>query len=110
MQKFCISLREHPANVINFEEKEMLLLTKDELKSYQEEKVCYICGKIIFKKLSKSMNFPKVRDHWKYTGKYGVAAHIIHYFILLFYSFYYTRINKQVGVTILMSGFKHKRV
>ena len=60
-----ITLREHPANVINFEEKEMLLLTKDELKSYQEEKVCYICGKIIFKKLSKSMNFPKVRDHWK---------------------------------------------
>ena len=110
MQKFCNSLREHPANVINFEVKEMLLLTKDELKSNQEAKVCYICGKIILKKLSKSMNFPKVRDHWKYTGKYGVAAHIIYYFISLFYSFYYTRINKQVGVTILMSGFKHKRV
>ena len=46
----------------------MLPLTK-ELKSYQDTKVCYICGKRIFKKLSKSINHWKVRDHCHYTGK-----------------------------------------
>ena len=50
----------------------MLPLTKEELKSYQEVKVCYICGKIIFKKLSKGLNYQKLRDHCHYTGKYRV--------------------------------------
>ena len=55
----------------------MLPLTKEELKSYQEVKVCYICGKIIFKKLSKGLNYQKLRDHCHYTGKYRGAVHII---------------------------------
>ena len=57
MKKFCESLREHAKNIINFEKKKMLLLTKDELKPHQDAKVCYICGKRIIKKLSKSMNY-----------------------------------------------------
>ena len=40
-------------------------------------KVCYICGKRILKKLSKSINYWKVRDHCHYTGKYRRAAHSI---------------------------------
>ena len=44
MKKFCTSLREHATNVINFEKKKMLSLTKEELK------VCYICGKRFLKK------------------------------------------------------------
>ena len=32
MKKLCTCLREHAANVINFEKKEMLPLTKKELK------------------------------------------------------------------------------
>ena len=40
----------------------MLPLTKEELKSHQDAKVCYICGKRILKKLSKSINYQKVRD------------------------------------------------
>ena len=55
----------------------MLPLTKEELKSQEDAKVCYICGKRILKKLSKSMNYGKVRDHCHYTGKYRVAAHSI---------------------------------
>ena len=51
----------------------MLPLTK-ELKSYQDTKVCYICGKRIFKKLSKSLNHWKVIDHCHYTGKCTDAA------------------------------------
>ena len=32
MGKFCSSLREHATNIINFEKKKMLQLTKKELK------------------------------------------------------------------------------
>ena len=39
MKKFC-TLREHAKNIINFEKKKKLLLTKEELKSYQDAKVC----------------------------------------------------------------------
>ena len=37
-------LRECPKNVIDFEKKEMLPLTREELKSHPDAKVCYICG------------------------------------------------------------------
>ena len=43
--KKCDSLTEHAKNVILFEKKKMLPLTKEELKSYQEGKLCYVCGK-----------------------------------------------------------------
>ena len=64
-------------NIIDFGKKNILLLTKEELKSYQDAKVCYICGKRILKKLSKSINCWKVRNHCNYTGKYRGAAHSI---------------------------------
>ena len=47
----------HAKNIIDFEKKTMLPLTKEELKSHQDAKVCYICGKKVFKKLSKSINY-----------------------------------------------------
>ena len=52
-------------------------LTKEGLKSHQDAKLCYICRKRIFKKLSKSINYRKVRDQCHYTGKYRGAAHNI---------------------------------
>ena len=45
MEKFCESLREHAKNIINFEKKKMLPLLKQEFKSHQDAKVCYICRK-----------------------------------------------------------------
>ena len=77
MRKLCESLREHAKNIIDFEKKEMLLLTKEELESRQYAKVFYICGKIMLKKLSKRINYRKVRGHCHYTGKYRGAAHSI---------------------------------
>ena len=77
MKKFCESLREHAKNIIGFENKKMLPLTKEELKSHKDTKACYISGKRILKKLSKSKNYWKFRDHCHYTGKYGGAAHSI---------------------------------
>ena len=53
----------------------MLPLTKEELKSHRDAKVCYICGESILKKLSKSIKYQKVRDHCHYTGKYRGTAH-----------------------------------
>ena len=46
VKKLCTSLREHAKNIIDFEKK-MLPLMKEELRSYQEAKVCHICGKRI---------------------------------------------------------------
>ena len=43
MKKFCISLRKHARNIIDFEKKKMSPLTPEELKLHQVAKVCYIC-------------------------------------------------------------------
>ena len=51
IKKFCISLKEHEVNVINFEKKKMLLLTDKELKFHEHSTVCYIWRKNIHKSL-----------------------------------------------------------
>ena len=56
MKKFYASLREHARNIIDFEKKKMIPLTKEELKPHQDTKVCYICGKIILKRFAKDKN------------------------------------------------------
>ena len=43
-------LRKHAANVIKYEKKKMLLLTKKELKLYCHAGACYICGKKVCRK------------------------------------------------------------
>ena len=55
----------------------MLPLTKEELKSHQDARNCYIFGKRILKKLSKGINYWKVRDYCHYTGKYTGATQSI---------------------------------
>ena len=77
MKIFCTSLREHAKNISDFKKKKRLPLTKEELKLHQDSKVCYICGKRILEKLSKSIYYRKGRDHCHYTGKYRTAAHSI---------------------------------
>ena len=49
LKRFCESLREHAKNMIDFKKKKLLQLTKEELKSHQNTKVCYFCGKRILK-------------------------------------------------------------
>ena len=55
----------------------MISLTKEELQSQGEGKVCYICGIRLLKKLSKYIIYRKVRDHYHYTGEYIVAQRIV---------------------------------
>ena len=73
MKNICPSLRGHGKNITDFEKKKILPLKKEELKSYEETKACYICWKKSLKKFSKEKNYPKVRDHCHYTGKYKNA-------------------------------------
>ena len=43
MKNFCLDLKEHAATIINYEKKEMMPLTKEEKKTHNMQKVCYIC-------------------------------------------------------------------
>ena len=73
IEKFCKDLKELRKEIINFEEKEMIPLTDTEIKSYEKQKVCYICkGEFCDDKSKK-----KVRDHCHFTGKFRGAAHNI---------------------------------
>ena len=45
METFYEDLREQAMKTIDYEKKEMIPLTDKENKSYQKEKVCYICKK-----------------------------------------------------------------
>ena len=49
MKRFCSSLRQHTRNITDFEKKKVLPLTKEELKSHDYARNCYICGKRIIK-------------------------------------------------------------
>ena len=48
----------------------MLPLTKEELKSHQDVKLCYLRGERILKRIFKSINYWKFRDDFHYKGKY----------------------------------------
>ena len=45
MERFCKDLKKGATKIINYEEKEMIPLTDEENKSYEKQKVCYICKK-----------------------------------------------------------------
>ena len=52
------------------------ILTPEEKKDYNDQKVCYICKKE-FGNNDNNKKQQKVRDHSHYTGKYKSAAHNI---------------------------------
>ena len=58
----------------------MIPLTNKEIKSYEKQKVCYICEKKFCDDKNKKSEYDlyhKVRDHCHYTGKFRGAAHNI---------------------------------
>ena len=55
--------------------KKMIPLTYRENKSYEKQKVCYICKKGF--STDNDKKYHKVRDHCHYTGKFRGAAHSI---------------------------------
>ena len=80
MGRFCKNLRDHAMKIINYEEKEMMPLTDKENKSYEKQKVFYICKKEFSTDENDKNAFKlyhKVRDHCHYTRKFRGAAHNI---------------------------------
>ena len=49
MKRFCKSLRKQAQRITGFEKKTMLPLTNKVLKSQEDAKKCYICGKYFIK-------------------------------------------------------------
>ena len=49
MKKFCNSLKEDAMKIINYKKKKIRLLKKEQLESYENAKICYICKKQIWK-------------------------------------------------------------
>ena len=64
------SLREYAKNIIDLEKKKMLPITKEELKSQQDAKIYYNCGKRFLKMLTNDKNYQKVRNHCHFKDKY----------------------------------------
>ena len=74
---FCDFLSERAKNISDFEKKEILPLTKEELISYQYAEICYSLGRKIKKMFSEDIKYKKVTDDCHYIGKYRGAAHSI---------------------------------
>ena len=43
MKKFCTDLRKHATEITNYEKKEILPLTDEEMGTYNNKKFCHIC-------------------------------------------------------------------
>ena len=41
----CKKLKDHAMKIINYEEKEMIPLSEEKNKSYEEQEACHICKK-----------------------------------------------------------------
>ena len=63
--------------IIHYEKKEMILLTKEENKSYLNQEACYICEKkfCMDKDNENYTNRKKVKGQCHYTGKFRGAPH-----------------------------------
>ena len=71
MKTIFKDLRSQAMKIIYYEKKQMILLTDEETKFYEKQKVCYICKK----EFSTDKKYHKVRDHCHYTRKFRGAAH-----------------------------------
>ena len=66
--------------IINYEEKEMIPLTDNKNKFYEDQKKCHICQKEFCYDKNEKKKFKiyqKVRDHCHCTGKFRGAAHSV---------------------------------
>ena len=79
VEKLCKKLKERAMKIINYEEKEVILLTEEENKSYKEQEICHICHeKFCTDEHDENYkNRREVKDLCHYTGKFREAAHSI---------------------------------
>ena len=77
MKKFREFFGKHAMKIINFKEKKMNLLTKEQQESYENSKIFYFCKEKFENKYLTHKKCHKVRDRCHYTGKYRGDAHSI---------------------------------
>ena len=80
IKKLCEKLKDRAMEIINYQEKEMILLTDKENESHEKQKVCHICKKEFCLNENQKNEFKlcqKVKDHCHYTGKLREAPHSI---------------------------------
>ena len=77
IDELCKRLKEHVMKIINCEEKEMIPLTYEENKSYEEQEECHIYeGNFCTDEDDENYkNRKKVKDHCHCTGKFRRSAH-----------------------------------
>ena len=79
IEKCCKDLKEPATKIINYEEKDIIPLTDNENRFYEEEKECHICQEFCYNKYEKKKFkiYQNVRDHSHYTGRFRGAAYSI---------------------------------
>ena len=80
IKKWCEKIINSATEIINYEKQEMILLTDEDIKFYEEQKDCNICKKEVFFDENDENKFKlcqKVRNHCRHTGKFRGAAHSI---------------------------------
>ena len=70
-------LKELGTEKVNYDKKDMILLTNEEIKFYESQKQCHLCKKRFFKNKRDKYKHIKVRNHCHYIGKFRGAAHSI---------------------------------
>ena len=63
--------------ILNFKEKKMKLLTKEQQESYENAKICYICKEKFENKYLKYKKYCKFRNQCYCTGEYRGTAHSV---------------------------------
>ena len=76
VEKFCEYLRKHAIKIINFKNKKMELLAKEQQESYKNVKICYICKENVEKKYLKDKKYRKVSDNCHYAREYRGAVQV----------------------------------
>ena len=81
MKRFCKDLSEHAMKIIDYDKKEMIPFTDEQNKSYEKQKVCYICKKELITDDgddddNDDKRYQEVRDDGHYTGKFKSAHNI----------------------------------
>ena len=69
IEKLCKNLKKCAMKIVNYEKKEMILLTKEEKRFYKKQEACHVCQKeFCYDKNDESYtNKKKVKDHFRDT-------------------------------------------
>ena len=77
VKRFYKDLKELGTKIVNYEQKEMTVLTSSDNFLSESQKVCHIYKRAFCYDKNKKEKYQKVRDHCYYTGKFRRAAHSI---------------------------------